>query len=55
MKHKLSSSVRVSEQFNLENFVSIFIDDTDDIFPEFEINETPNDNENLLGLEEEDA
>ena len=42
MKHELSSSVRVSQPFNLEDFVSIFIDDTDDIFPEFDISETPN-------------
>ena len=42
MKHELVSSVRVSEEFNLDDFVSIFIDDNDYVFPEFEINETPN-------------
>ena len=31
-KHELSSSVRVSEAFNLDDFVSIFIDDEEDIF-----------------------
>ena len=52
MKHELSSSVRVSEQFNLENFVSIFIDDDNDIFPEFEISETPNNDEGALLLDD---
>ena len=50
MEHELSSSVRVSEQFNLENFVSIFIVDDDDIFPELEIIETPNNDEGALLL-----
>ena len=49
MKHELVSSVRVSEEFNLDDFVSIFIDDDDYVFPEFEINETPNE---PLALEE---
>ena len=49
MKHELVSSISVSENFNLEDFVSIYIDDDDDIFPEFEICERPpNDNEQLL-------
>ena len=53
MKHELSSSVRVSQPFNLEDFVSIFIDDTDDIFPEFDINsETPNNDEGALLLDD---
>ena len=49
MKHELVSSVSVSENFNLEDFVSIYIDNDDYIFPEFEICERPpNDNEQLL-------
>ena len=39
MKHELTSTVNVSENFNLDDFVSIFIEDDDDIFPEFEIRE----------------
>ena len=39
MKHELTSTVNESENFNLDNFVSIFIEDDDDIFPEFEIRE----------------
>ena len=52
MKHELSSSVCVSQPFNLEDFVSIFIDDTDDIFPEFDISETPNNDEGALLLDD---
>ena len=39
MKHELTSTVNVPENFNLDDFVSIFIEDDDDIFPEFEIRE----------------
>ena len=49
MKHELVSSVRVSEEFNLDDFVSIFIDDDDYVFSEFEIKEMPNE---PLALEE---
>ena len=39
MKHELTSTVNVPENFNLDDFVSIFIEDDDHIFPEFEIRE----------------
>ena len=40
IKHELTSTVNVHENFNLDDFVSDLIDDDDDFFlPEFEIRE----------------
>ena len=39
MKHELTSSVNVNENFKLDNFVQVLVDDDDFFLPEFEIRE----------------
>ena len=39
MKHELTSSVNVNENFKLDDFVQVLVDDDDFFLPEFEIRE----------------
>ena len=54
IKHELTSTVNVNENFKLDDFVSVLVDDDDDDFflPEFEIREGRTEEEDTKPLDE---